>query len=106
MAKKMAPLLQGLEITKEMLKQHKECQVMEMMLISLYPNPARNILFIVGSSSELESISLSSSLGQQVNNLIEISYESDTEIKMDVSKLPAGVYFIKSRTAVRKLTKE
>ncbi len=75
-------------------------------LISLYPNPAKNILFIGGSSSELESISVSSSLGKQVNNLIEISYESDTEIKMDISKLPAGVYFIKSRTAVSKLTKE
>lgn len=57
--------------------------------INIYPNPASNILNI--STKELiETISIFNQLGQKVMN----SSHSETEVQLNISALPANLYFI------------
>ncbi|NOQ75412.1 MAG: T9SS type A sorting domain-containing protein [Crocinitomix sp.] len=58
--------------------------------ISIYPNPTSDVLFIKGINTipELERIEIHSSIGQVVSTVKLIGQE------MNVSDLPAGVYFL------------
>ena len=55
--------------------------------IRIYPNPVKNILFFDGYSGEKTKIKIFSICGK-----MEISAEIQT--KLDVSRLPAGIYFV------------
>lgn len=57
--------------------------------ISIYPNPASNILFVDGKESQLERFTVTNEIGQVVltGNLI-------TDKTIDISPLPSGVYFL------------
>ncbi len=60
--------------------------------IFIYPNPAKNIIFISGNLSDIRSIDVYSSLGQHLQ-IIETNFN-----KIDLSKLKSGIYFIVFRT--------
>jgi len=64
---------------------------MDKLLISVYPNPAQNIVTI-SSAVDLEKITLLNALGQEV--LVLNKPEQKQEI--GISHLPAGIYFIKA----------
>ncbi|HTB25348.1 MAG TPA: T9SS type A sorting domain-containing protein [Puia sp.] len=58
--------------------------------VSMYPNPASSTLLITSSTNESYSIKVYNSLGQ----LMQIVANNVSAKNLDVSGLPAGVYFI------------
>lgn len=60
-------------------------------VLTMYPNPAQNVLTLRSSAHDLEnaSVSIISSLGQTVYNG---TFENERAI--DISSLPNGVYFV------------
>ncbi len=73
--------------------------------VIVYPNPSQNTVFISGSHSEMEQVRIFDMLGQDVTSKVNLRILSDTKIVIDVSKLSSSFYFIKSRTATKKLFK-
>jgi hypothetical protein len=63
----------------------------EMETVHLYPIPARQQL-TVSASSPIAGVSINSSLGKTV---LELKAQNGVELKMNVSSLPAGVYFVR-----------
>lgn len=62
----------------------------------IYPNPTSNNLTIEYSLQKNENIELQliNSLGQQTDiNYTTIAFQGDNSIKLDISKLPEGIYF-------------
>jgi len=71
----------------------KEKQICE---VSIYPNPAKDILYILSSSNRtLQNISLMSIDGRLVSSTTNIGMK---KYSMDVSHLSAGIYIIKIST--------
>jgi len=72
----------------------------ETELISIYPIPANNALFIKNSSNENIYIELVDVLGKQLSNM---NVQPLTEISINVSSLAEGIYFIKHNNQINKV---
>lgn len=59
-------------------------------MMSLYPNPVKDILTIKSENNSLNEVQIVNTLGQVVK---ELSFEGQTEV--DVRDLESGVYFVK-----------
>src|SRR5690606_6500573 len=74
--------------------------------IKLYPNPVKNLLFIIGSEKNIDNLSIYSPLGNVLNN-ISVNNASAT---IDVSGLATGIYYIKlnsdNHSIIKKFIKE
>ena len=66
-------------------------------IISLYPNPtSNNITFENDINIEVNEISIYNTLGQNITSRIEINQVSRKIVKLNVSNLENGLYFLKS----------
>jgi hypothetical protein len=74
--------------------------------VSLYPNPANNELSIKGAPSELESVSIYNTLGQNVTSLISQVIINESQMVIDISKLSVGIYYVKTKTTANKVYKQ
>jgi hypothetical protein len=70
--------------------------------ISVYPNPAHNVLNI--TAQNITSVTITNLLGQTVYNLL--TRQAVSEASVDVSAWPGGVYFVRINDVVRKFVKE
>ena len=68
--------------------------------LRLYPNPAVNELNVVLTSKNT-SVSIYNAVGQRMEQLVV----SGTEYKFDISSYAAGIYFVKTETAIAKFVK-
>lgn len=71
-------------------------------LISLYPNPANNILTIKSSNCNKRSIVIYDFQGKQIEKL----YLDETEIKLDISNYHSGIYVIRIDSMSYKFSKQ
>ena len=73
----------------------------------LSPNPAKNEIFIQFSSSEISSdIVIYNETGNMVLIVPKNIFYSDSSVKIDISSLPQGIYFVKTRINKRLNTKK
>jgi Secretion system C-terminal sorting domain len=74
--------------------------------LSIYPNPSQGIVLVQSGASLIEHVSLLDVLGREVF----ASSPRSSEISLDLSKLPAGTYFLQvtgaQGTEVRKVVRE
>ncbi|MCO6499850.1 MAG: T9SS type A sorting domain-containing protein [Vicingus serpentipes] len=75
-------------------------------IVTVYPNPAKNSITIMGNSLELKDIVLANYLGQDLTHSIQISKENNNRKQIDVSSLSSGIYFLKTKTTINKIFKE
>lgn len=80
-------------------------EIQEESMLTVYPNPARTTITITGEN--LRQIGVSNMLGQ----LVAIHQAEGSETIIDISTLPAGIYFLdiineEGKRCVRKLMKE
>jgi hypothetical protein len=62
----------------------------------IYPNPARDLITIKGLSPEEKNIELYNSIGQSVKANVKIMEDSKSNLRLDVSTLDPGVYYVKT----------
>ena len=68
--------------------------------IKVYPNPAINELNVV-LTSENTRVSIYNGVGQKMEELVV----SGTEYRFDISSYAAGIYFVKTETAIARFVK-
>ncbi len=75
--------------------------------IEIYPNPANGMVTIFAGGTSILGVSVLNVLGESVLDMPNLR---ETEISLDISKLPSGTYFLQIQTAsgsvIRKLVKE
>jgi hypothetical protein len=74
-------------------------QVFDKRAISVYPNPANDVLN-VAFADNLKSVEIYNAIGQKVS----AQYPNKKEIKLDISGLQPGIYFVKIDTATKQQT--
>lgn len=73
--------------------------------INIFPNPSKNIVYIMGDNiNGAAHISLFNHLGQNINRMCKISQQTDRKYSIDISRLPAGIYLIKTNTGTNRFT--
>ena len=75
--------------------------------LSIYPNPASGIVTIVAGNISIQQIRVLNVLGEEVLSVPDFH---ESEINLDISKLPSGTYFMQIETTngiiLRKIVKE
>ncbi|MBL4862537.1 MAG: T9SS type A sorting domain-containing protein [Crocinitomicaceae bacterium] len=71
--------------------------------LSIYPNPARGLLIIEGEEDEIENVKIINVLGQDITFKTETLNHSKTQMELDISGLPRGVYTIVSPSTINKV---
>jgi hypothetical protein len=75
--------------------------------IEVYPNPAAGIVTILSGGTSILGVSVLNVLGEAVLNLPNLR---ESDISLDISKIPSGTYFLRIETAngiiLRKIVKE
>ena len=75
--------------------------------IEIYPNPTKNNIIVSGNISELEQIKVYNSLGQDVSAFVSITGNNELEATVvDLSKLIAGIYYLKTKTTSNMIYKQ
>lgn len=74
--------------------------------VNIYPNPVVQELVIKADEDELQRVSIYNMQGQDLSNLVTIKKIGVAQINMEVSALKPGMYIIKTKTTVQKITKQ
>lgn len=72
--------------------------------LSIFPNPAKDIVTIIGEKPLLTNLKLENACGQEVK--FDVLFHQGKTIKIDVSSLNSGVYFVRVDNQLTKLIKE
>lgn len=76
-------------------------------VLSLFPNPTRSNVYLKFNNEKIEKVSILNSHGQLVK---EVDYKSEEIIKIDLSILSSGIYFVQvisnGESFLRKVIKE
>ena len=73
--------------------------------LKIYPNPGRELITLEGDLAELAAFSLYNAIGKNVSSLIRIVEKNNISLKVDISRLPNGVYTIKAQNHTVKFIK-
>ena len=74
--------------------------------INIYPNPAYSQITIEGEKSEIEDFRIYNIQGQNVSAFIKVVERTEFMLTMDISKLPNGIYIVKTTNTVNKVSKQ
>ncbi|HUH73745.1 MAG TPA: DUF4832 domain-containing protein [Chitinophagales bacterium] len=74
--------------------------------VKIYPNPTDQQITIEGEKYELESFNIYNKLGQNVTSATQIIKYFEGGIRMDISKLNSGIYYLKTKNTVNILFKK
>ncbi len=75
-------------------------------VVVVYPNPVVNQLTVKGDAGELKGMRMYNMAGQDVSNIIKTIQNNSISMVLDVSKLPAGTYTVKTKTSITKISKQ
>lgn len=71
--------------------------------INLYPNPTNSEITVYGDQTEISEIRIFNLQGQDFSSFIKQKSKSESEIQIDLSKLPTGLYLLKTKTNTHKV---
>ena len=74
--------------------------------ISVRPNPTDAVITVAGSGAELSSMTLVNSFGKQIQSYNNELDNKPSEVKIDLSNLSPGVYFLRTATQTKKVVKQ
>lgn len=72
--------------------------------VLIYPNPTNDIVFIEGDKEELSNMEVYNLLGQKIEN-VDIIQLNFNKYQIDITYFLDGIYFIKTKTTVKKIYK-
>ncbi|MEO1513647.1 MAG: T9SS type A sorting domain-containing protein [Bacteroidota bacterium] len=73
--------------------------------LRLYPNPARNIAFLMGTEHSLQDIKIFNAIAQDVTHLTKLEQSGEAKIGIDTSGLSKGMYVIRVKNTTMLLYK-
>ncbi|MCG8388906.1 MAG: hypothetical protein MJA30_25360 [Cytophagales bacterium] len=74
--------------------------------VRVYPNPTKNKIVIEGDKLELEKIKIYNAIEQDITHHISVVESDATRIVLDLEKLDAGIFIIKTKNTVNKVYKQ
>lgn len=74
--------------------------------LSVYPNPTQDVIILQGTKLELETLSVYNVSGQNVTGAVHIQDRASQRLILDLGNLEAGMYVLKTQTAIRKIYKQ
>lgn len=74
--------------------------------VKIYPNPTTHTLFLEGQTDDLQDLAFCNVIGQDISGLIDIMEDGPTSLAVDVSRLPSGIFTLKTRSFVRQVFKQ
>lgn len=74
--------------------------------LTIYPNPTTGYLIVRAANLITSTLQVYNQLGQEITTQVTILDANDTYIKLDLSKLPTGTYFMKLSDKMTKIIKE
>lgn len=74
--------------------------------LSIYPNPSQDYITLSGTNIDLSQVKIYNGLGQDVSKTINIGIGLTSNHVIDISALPANIYYIKASNQVHKLIKQ
>ncbi|MFT5802856.1 MAG: hypothetical protein ACI956_002679, partial [Nonlabens sp.] len=74
--------------------------------IEIYPKPTTAQIYLSGNETELEEISIYNISGQNVTANTKRLENQENKLMIDLSNLISGMYFIKTKTTVKRVYKE
>lgn len=74
--------------------------------IKIYPNPVKNELIVEGNIAALKEWSLFNILGQEVHSQVNLLLQHEQRLRLDLTALEAGLYFLKTETKTYRIYKE
>lgn len=78
----------------------------EKQAVTIYPNPATGEINIIGSADEIAQITIYDMLGQDLTYVTRQTANMQSRAVIDLSRLPAGVYWVKTKSRTYKLYRE
>lgn len=72
----------------------------------VYPNPATDQVTLRNNPSELSDIELIGHDGRRVNSFVRIRNGGDRSIIIELKRLPKGLYILKTKTAIHRISKQ
>ena len=73
--------------------------------VEVYPSSTHKQVIVKGPASKLENIRIYNELGQDITRHCDIVVQSPSVVKIDISKLNSGVYFIKTGNTANRVFK-
>ena len=73
--------------------------------IRIFPNPFKDQIWLEGERLEIESFSIYNLIGQQISTPIDIIEQTDRSYLIDLSKIPNGIYILKTKNHSGKVIK-
>ena len=75
---------------------------------TLFPNPTTGIVNVISKddNTDLTDAHVYNTMGQLLNDKVTITVLSKTQIQVDLTNLPLGIYLIKTRTTSEVVSKE
>ena len=74
--------------------------------ISYYPNPTKGLVTLEGAPDEIHTLTFYDISGKDVTAMVEMISQSDFQVQFDLSKLPNGIYLMKTKNKTFKVEKE
>lgn len=71
----------------------------------LYPNPTNDYLIFEAKTEELSSIEIYNYLGEEMNAFVSVQSTQANMLRLNVSELSSGIYFLKTKSDVLKFSK-
>ena len=80
-------------------------EIVQEVEVSAYPNPTSTLVQITSTPSELETVRVYNSFGQEVTVQVQQFKKQDNETVLDFSQLDSGVYIIQTKTKSTRIIK-
>lgn len=74
--------------------------------ITIYPNPTNNRITILGSATEIKTITIYSISGQDVTSITKVLSKGEGKVVLDLSQLTPGIYNLKTTTITNTIYKK
>lgn len=74
-------------------------------LLSVYPNPTTSNMTILGNYLEHTEFEIYNVIGNRIGKNLLMIKSSENQIEVDISQLPAGLYFVRVGTETQKIRK-
>jgi hypothetical protein len=74
--------------------------------LHIYPNPTNDVITVVSESQTIDRLSIFDMLGKDLSHMVESRKGEDgNSLIIDLSELPSGIYYLKTESGSKKITK-